>query len=91
MAYIPFHDERTWVPSPADAAAALLRRVRRGWAVRRERHEIERMLGFEAELLADIVVSRDDVVQALTTREPSRALERAARARRSLPRRTPSP
>ena len=82
MAFIditPTRDRGSVVPSPWDAARGAWVRVRAGWAARRNRHEIEAMLTFEPALLADIGVSRDDVVQALTTRDPSAALERAAR------------
>lgn len=83
MAYIPFSrdDEAPFVPSPWDVTRRVWARASRGWTARRDRHEIERLLEFDPALLRDIGVSRDDVRQALTTREPSVALERAARGR----------
>lgn len=87
MAYIPFQPDtraetKPRVPSPWAAVRLAFERGHRAWTARRDRHEVERMLDFEAALLADVGVSRDDVVQALTTRDPSAALARAAGMRR---------
>lgn len=99
MAYSP-HTEPTrteigkppsWhLPSPWDAVRFAVARIAQGWTVRQRRHEIERMLDFEPELLADIGVSRGDVVQALTTRDPGAALARARASGTARPPQFPS-
>lgn len=85
MAYIHDIPARTKprIASPWEMASLAWSKVHNAWALRRNRHEIERMLEFDATLLSDIGISRDDVVQALTTANPSGTLERVARGRRS--------
>lgn len=72
----------TIVPSPLDVLRHAFARLMEGHARRARRREIERMLGFDDQLLADIGVTRDDVHHALTTAEPSADLACAARYRR---------
>lgn len=69
------------VPHPWDVVLAFAKRLRAAWSARAKRREIERMLTFDASLLSDIGVTRDDVRHALTTDDPSRVLEACARRR----------
>ena len=83
MAYI--HDiparPKPRIASPWDVVLLAWNRACAAYTVRRNRHEIERMLQFDTALLDDIGVSRGDVVQALTTDDPSATLAGAARER----------
>ena len=79
----------TIVPSPFAVLAHAASRVFEGHRRRAKRHEVERMLGFDDQLLSDIGITRDDVHHALSCEEPSLALARAARARRRRPVGTP--
>ena len=72
----------TIVPSPFAVLREGVRRLFDGYAKRAKRHEVERMMGLDDHLLADIGVTRDDVHYALSRDEPSRALARSASVRR---------
>ena len=73
---------RPVVPSPASVGVVALARIRRAWTRRVHRHEVEGMLTLDAHILADMGIDRDDVREALTHRDPSVHLSRAAARRR---------